>query len=376
VVIDLSHMKGVLVDAEQKTAWAEAGLTLAEFVEATQAHGLATTTGTVGGTGVAGLTLGGGLGWLMGTYGLTIDNLLAVDLVTADGNQVRASANEHPELFWGVRGGGGNFGIVTAFKFQLHPVGPLLAGKVVYPIAQAGEVLRFYREYTSNAPDELTAYACLSTTPDGAPAIAINLCYSGSLEEGERLVYPVRMFGAPLVDLIRPRSYLNMMSQANQGAPAGRCYYEKAATLSVLSDPAIEALIAYGSTCTSPWSQVLIQHVHGAATRVSPTETAFALREESYVICIVAAWDKGEASQANRLIEWTRACWKDLEPCASSGVYVNFLGNEGEGRVRAAYGLNYERLVALKNRYDPHNFFARNQNIKPTIGEGEPCLHR
>jgi hypothetical protein len=376
VVIDLSRMKGILVDAEQKTVWAEAGLTLAEFVEATQAYGLATTTGTVGGTGLAGLTLGGGLGWLMGTYGLTIDNLLAVDLVTADGRVVRASARELPDLFWGVRGGGGNFGIVTAFEFQLHPVGPLLAGKVVYPIAQAGDVLRFYREYTSNAPDELTAYAFLSTTPDGAPVIAINLCYCGSLEAGERLVEPVRKFGAPLVDLIRPRSYLNMISHANRGAPVGRRYYEKAATLSVLSDAAIKALVAYGSAFTSPWSQVLIQHVHGAATRVRPTETAFALREESYVICVVAAWDKGEPSQTIRHIAWTRACWKAIEPFANSGVYVNFLGNESEERVRAAYGCNYERLVALKNRYDPHNFFARNQNIKPTIREPEPCLHR
>ena len=376
MVIDVSRLKRVLVDAEQKTAWAEAGLTLAEFVEATQAYGLATTTGTVGGTGLAGLTLGGGVGWLMGRYGLTIDNLLAVDLVTADGNLVRASAREHADLFWGVRGGGGNFGIVTAFLFQLHPVGLLLAGKVVYPIAQAGDVLRFYREYTSNAPDELTAYARLGSTPAGLPAIAINLCYCGSLEEGERLVRPVQTFGAPLVDLIRPRSYLKMISQANLGAPVGRCYYEKATTLSCLSDEAIEAIVAFGSACTSPGSQVLIQHLHGAATRVGPTETAFALRKESYVISIVAAWDKGEATQMDQHIGWTRGCWRAVEPFASSGVYVNFLGDEGDGRVRAAYGINYERLAALKSRYDPHNFFARNQNIKPTIGEGEPSLHR
>jgi FAD/FMN-containing dehydrogenase len=365
VVIDLSHIKGVLVDAEQKTVWAGAGLTLAEFAEATQAYGLATTTGTVGGTGLAGLTLGGGLGWLMGKYGLTIDNLLAVDLVTATGHVIRASASEHPDLFWGVRGGGGNFGIVTAFEFQLHPVGPVLAGKVVYPIEQAREVLRFYREYTKNAPDELTAYACLSTTPGGLPAIAINLCYCGSLEEGERLVDPVRAFGAPLVDLIRPRSYVKMISQANRGAPEGRCYYEKATTLSYLSDEAIEAIVAFGSDFSSPWSQLLIQHVHGAACRVGPAETAFALRKESYVISIVAAWNKGEVIQTDQHIDWVRACWRALEPFASSGVYVNFLGNEGEGRVRAAYGLNYERLVALKNTYDPLNFFARNQNIKP-----------
>jgi len=369
MVIDLSRMKGIWIDLERKTAWVQAGLTLGEFVQATQAYGLATTTGTVGGTGLAGLTLGGGLGWFMGKYGLTIDNVLSVNLVTADGLVLRASANEHPELFWGVRGGGGNFGIVTAFEFQLHPVGTVLAGKVVYPLECAREVLRFYREYTRTAPDELTVYASLSTTPGSLPTIAISLCYCGLPEEGERLVEPVRRFGLPLADLVRPRSYLKMITQADLGAPAGRSYYEKASTLSDLSDEAIEALVAYGSACTSPWSNVLIQHVHGAASRVGPTETAFALREESYVICMVAAWDESKASQTNQHREWTRACWRAMEPFASSGVYVNFLGNEGEGRVRAAYGVNYERLVALKNRYDPHNFFAHNQNIKPTIYE-------
>lgn len=363
IVIDLSGMKSVSVDPGQRTAWVQAGLTLGEFVRATQAYGLATTTGTVGGTGLAGLTLGGGLGWFMGKYGLTIDNLLAVDLVTADGKVLRASATERPDLFWGVRGGGGNFGIATAFEFQLHPVGQVLAGKVVYPLSKAREVLRFYREYTSRAPDALTAYASLLTTPSGLPAIAISLCYCGALEEGERAVAPLRTFDMPLVDLIRPRSPLKMVTQADMGAPAGRHYYEKASTLSDLSDEAIEALVEYGATCTSPWSQVLIQHVHGAASRVGPTETAFAQRGESYVICIVAAWDGSEASQH---MAWTRACWKALEPYARSGVYVNFLGQEGEGRVQAAYGVNYERLVALKNQYDPTNFFSLNQNIKPS----------
>ena len=365
MVIDLSCMKGIWVDPEKQTAWAQAGLILSEFVQATQAYGLATTTGTVGGTGLAGLTLGGGLGWFMGKYGLTIDNLLSVDLVTADGRLLRASATEHPDLFWGVRGGGGNFGIVTAFELQLHPVGQVLAGRVVYPMERAREVLRFYREYTSSAPDELTAYASLVTTPGGLPAIVISLCYCGPLEEGEHLVEPVRKFGAPLVDLIRPRSYLKLITQADAGAPAGRRYYEKASTLSDLSDEVIETLVEYGTACTSPWSQVLIQHIHGAASRVGPSETAFALRGESYVICMLAAWDDGQANQPHQHIAWTHACWKALEPFASSGVYVNFLGHEGEGRVRAAYGVNYERLVALKNRYDPTNVFALNQNIKP-----------
>ena len=374
IVIDLSCMKGTWLDLVKQRAWAQAGLTLSEFVKATQAFGLATTTGTVGGTGLAGLTLGGGLGWFMGKYGLTIDNLLSVDLVTADGRVLRASATEHPDLFWGVRGGGGNFGIVTAFELQLHPLGQVLAGKVVYPITKAREVLRFYREYTRTVAEELTAYASLMTIADGLRGIAINLCYCGPLEAGERLVEPVRKFGAPLVDLIRPRSYLKLITQADAGAPAGRHYYQKARTLSDLSDEAIEALVEYGTACTSPCSQVLIQHVHGAASRVGPTETAFALRGESYVICMVAAWDNGEASQPHRHIAWARACWKALEPCGSLGVYVNFLGNEGEGPVRAAYGVNYERLMALKHRYDPTNFFHLNQNITPTMKEGEPCL--
>jgi hypothetical protein len=366
IVIDLSQMKGIRVDPVTCTARAEAGLTLGEFVREIQLFGLVTTTGTVAGTGLSGLTLGGGLGWFMGKYGLTIDNLLSVDIVTADGQVKRASATEHPDLFWGVRGGGGNFGIVTAFEFQLHAVGAVLAGKVVYPMSRAREVLRFYREYTSSVPDELTAYASLMTTPDGLPAIAINLCFCGSLDAGERLVEPVRKFGPPLVDLIRPKSYLKLITQADAGAPDGRHYYETARMLKELSDEAIETIADYGVACTSPYSLVLIQHVHGEASRVSPTETAFALREESYVMSIVAAW---EAGQAHLHRAWARTFWTAMQPFASSGVYVNFLGNEGEERVRAAYGVNYERLVALKNTYDPTNFFSLNQNIRPTVSK-------
>lgn len=295
LVIDLSRMKGIWVDQEKHTAWAQAGLRLCEFVRATQAYGLATTPGTVGGTGLAGLTLGGGLGWFMGKYGLTIDNLLSVELVTADGRMLTASATEHSDLFWAVRGGGGNFGNATAFQFH-----------------------------------ELTASAALMTSPDGLPVIAINLCYCGDLQEGERAVSPVRKVGPPLIDLLRLKPYLNMIVQADAGAPPGRHYYERTLTFTCLSDEAIDTIVNAGRVCTSPYSIVLLQHIHGAASRLSPTATAFALREESYVMSVVAAWEEGETRQADQHIAWARALWEAVEPWAKSGVYVNFLGDEGE----------------------------------------------
>jgi FAD/FMN-containing dehydrogenase len=223
ILIDLSLMKAIQVDPTTQTVWAGAGLLLGEFVRETQMFGLGTTVGTNSLTGLSGLTLGGGIGWLMGKYGLTVDNLLAVDIVTADGQVRRASATEHPDLFWGVRGGGGNFGVVTSFKFQLHPVGRLLAGMVVHPMARAREVLRFYREYTSKAPDELTCLALFATMPDGLAAVIIALCYCGPLDEGERVIAPVRNFGPPLVDLIQPMSYLDLTTMIDMTAPDGRC---------------------------------------------------------------------------------------------------------------------------------------------------------
>lgn len=368
IVIDLSCMKSVGVDPVKRTAWVQAGVTLGEFVRETQLFGLATPVGTASETGLAGLTLGGGMGWLMGKYGLTIDNLLAVGIVTADGQVLKASATEHADLFWGVRGGGGNFGIVTAFKFQLHPVGPLLAGMILYPVAQAKEVLHFYREFSSTAPDELTAGAGLATTPDGHPAAALVLCYCGPLEEGERLIAPIRAFGSPLADLIRPMSYLELISILDAFVPRGRHYYSKARSLKHLSDEALQTIIDYGAVCPSPLRQIVLQHLHGATSRVDPTETAFALRNDHYSLQIMTEWDEDTAGQADTYIGWTRALWKATESFATKGVYINFLGGneDGEARVQDSYDVNYERLVRVKNTYDPTNFFRINQNIKPT----------
>jgi FAD/FMN-containing dehydrogenase len=369
LVIDLAPMKRVQVDPVKRRAWVQAGVTLGEFVRETQVFGLATPVGTASDTGLAGLTLGGGVGWLMGKYGLTIDNLLSVEIVTVDGHVLRASPTEHAELFWGVRGGGGNFGVVTTFEFQLHPVGPLLAGMVLHPVEKASEVLHFYREFSSRVPDELTAYVVLLTSPDGLPVIAIALCYCGPLDEGKRLIEPVRTFGNPLLEAIRPMSYLELISLNNAAVPRGRHYYSTANSLKNLSEEVIETIVDYGSARTSPWSLVSLIHVHGAASRVGLTETAFALRQEHYALQIAAAWNEDMASEASTHIAWARALRKATEPFATSGVYLNLLGNHGEGsmQVQASYGANYERLVALKNTYDPTNFFHLNQNIKPTV---------
>jgi FAD/FMN-containing dehydrogenase len=362
LVIDLSRMKGITIDPIRLTARAEPGLTLGEFVRAIEAEGLLTTTGVISGTGMAGLTLGGGMGWLMGKYGLTIDNLLAVEIVTADGQIRAADENEHGDLLWAVRGGGGNFGVVTAFEYQLHPAEPLLAGMVVHPIERARDVLRFYRDFTVNAPDELTTYAAFARTPDGQPVIGLTLCYAGPRAEAERAIAPLRQFGPPLVDLIRPMSYYELITMLDAGAPDGRNYYEKANTLPALTDEAIDQLVAFGTARTSPFSQLMIQHVHGAAARVAPDATAFALRFDHYVTGFVAAWDQGPADAH---IAWARDGFAATAPYAARGAYVNFLNDDGEERVRAAYGANYARLARIKAKYDPANVFRLNQNIKP-----------
>ena len=309
----------------------------------------------------------------MGKYGLTIDNLLAVEIVTADGCVLRASASEHADLFWGVRGGGGNFGIVTDFAFQLHPVGPLLVGMVAHPLDRARDVLRLYRDFTRTAPDELTISAGFVTPPGGPPAVAIVFCYCGPLEEGERLVEPIRTFGSPIFNQLRPMPYLDLISFVDAGTPAGRHYYSKTRSFQQLSDEMIETLIESSRGRTSPFSQLVFQHVHGAVCRVGAIETAFALRDEHYALHLTAAWEDSEASQH---IAWLRSCWTALEPFATGEAYLNFMDDPGEEPVlvQTAYGTNYKRLVALKNRYDPGNFFHINQNIKPVEPDWDSML--
>jgi FAD binding domain len=299
LVIDLSPMKRVQVDPVKRTARAQAGLMLGECLRETQLFGLGIPVGTASETGLAGLTLGGGTGWLMGKYGLTIDTLLAVEIVTADGRVLRASVDEHPDLFWAVRGGSGNFGVVTTFEFRLHPLSTFLAGMLHYPVARAREVLHLYRDLTHTAPDELTAGAALASIPDGVPIVTLGLCYCGTLAEGERLLEPIKTLGTPLVNLIRPMSYLEVISMLDAIVPSGRHYYSKARSLDTLSEELFDIMIKTHTARPSPWTQIVLQHVHGATSRVSPTETAFALRKEYHSLQIMASWTENEALEAD-----------------------------------------------------------------------------
>jgi hypothetical protein len=367
LLIDLSAMKGIRVDPAKRTARAEAGLTWGEFDHETQAFGLATNGGFVPTTGIAGLTLGGGLGFLMRHFGLTCDNLLSVDIVTAASQLLTASPTENADLFWGVRGGGGNFGIVTSFEYQLHPVGPtVLGGLVIHPLSKAKEVAQFYREFTSNAPDEITMHLAFLTLPDGQQVAAFVPCYSGALEKGEKVTRPLREFGSPMMDTLSPMLYTEVQAQGGALYPPGRLSYWKSSFLTDLSDDAIETLIARFAATPSPFSIAAIEHLGGAISRVGKDETAFGDRNARYSLIITSDWIDPAESEKN--IRWARELWEAMKPFESESVYVNYLGTEGEDRVKAAYGpAKYERLVALKNKYDPTNFFRLNQNIKPTV---------
>jgi FAD/FMN-containing dehydrogenase len=374
IVIDLSRMKRIEVNATSRIARVQAGLTWGEFDRATQMRGLATTGGIVSRTGIAGLTLGGGIGWLMRKFGVTCDNLLSAHIVTAGGRHLSASADENQDLFWGLRGGGGNFGIATEFEYRLHEVGPVLAGTVYYPAAKARDVLRFYRDYIADIPDELTTMFVYMAAPyapslfkflgDG-PAVAIHVCYTGLLEAGERVLKPLRVFGPPLEDAVRVMPYAELQSMLDPGAAPYLRNFWKSSYLKSLSDEAIEGLAAFSETMTSPLSQMHLQHLGGAVRMVGEDEMAFSHRDALCVLNIVTKWkDPGESEKH---IQWTRDFEVAMRPFSTGGVYVNFLGEEGEDRVKAAYGTEkYSRLVVLKDKYDPTNFFRLNQNIKPT----------
>ncbi len=369
IMIDLSGMRSVRVDPAARTARVEPGATWGDFDHETLAFGLATTGGVVSSTGVAGLTLGGGIGWLHGRHGLSCDNLLSVDIVTADGRLLHASSDENPDLFWGVRGGGGNFGIVTSFEFRLHPVDMVVGGLVIYPAQLARDILRSYRAFVANAPDEFTSTAILTTSPEGHPVLIIGACYNGPIEEGIEFIRPLREFAPPIVDMLGPIPYRVLQTMTDAGFPAGMLNYWKSNFVNDLDDELIDILLERFSVVASPKTALLIEACGGMMRRVDPEATAFHHRNSPYNILIVGIWTDPTRNETN--IDWVRATWNAIQPFSSGGVYVNYLGresDEGSNRIDTAYGAEkFARLTALKNRYDPTNLFSMNQNIRPTV---------
>ncbi len=375
IVIDLGPMKGIQVDPQARTARAEPGLTWAEFDHETQAFGLGVTGGLVSSTGIAGYTLGGGLGHLVRKHGLAADNLISADVVTADGRLIHASEDENSELFWGLRGGGGNFGIVTALEYQLHQVGQLvLGGPVFYPGDEAGKVLRFYREFTANLPDELTTLVTMLTAPPapfipeewhGRKLVGVLAAWSGSLDEGAKVVEPLRSIAEPVADLLGPIPYTALQGLLDPLWPRGTRTYMKAGYLRELDDHAIDTLVASHQGATSPPSEIHVHHMGGAFARVPDDATAYGERQAPYIVNALAVSHADDPFEPH--IDWARELYDVLEPSLTGGAYINYLSAEGEQRVQAAYGpAKFARLQALKDEYDPTNLFHLNQNIPPT----------
>jgi hypothetical protein len=358
-------MKGIHVDAKNHTARVQGGATLGDVDRETHLFGLAVPAGVVSKTGIAGLTLGGGVGWLVRKYGMTCDNVLSMDIVTADGKPRVASATENEDLFWALRGGGGNFGVVTSFEFRLHPVSTVLGGLVMYPRERAVEILRFYRHFTQSAPEELTVYSALVHTPEGIPAVAIIGCYCGDLIEGEKVFKPLRTFSPPMVDMIQVMPFPQMQTILDGAFPHGNYNYWKSTFLRELSDDAIDVLVEHASQATSLLTGVAIEYYGGAASRVGVTETAFAQRQSQYNIGILAQWTDAGESQGH--IAWARDLANAMRPFSSGAYFLNFLGDEGQDTIKASFGANYDRLLATKMKYDPTNFFSLNQNLKPQV---------
>ncbi|MHA2347157.1 MAG: FAD-binding oxidoreductase [Candidatus Hodarchaeales archaeon] len=376
MVIDLSRMKGVRVDPNSRTARAQAGVTLGELDRETQVFGLSVPSGIVTTTGIAGLTLGGGFGYISRKYGLSIDNLISVDMVTAEGEFLTVSKTENEDLFWGIRGGGGNFGIVTSFEYKLQSIGPIvLGGMLLHPMEDAQAFLRFYRDFIANAPDELTVVPLLRLAPPapflpkelhGKPVVGVIVLYVGSIEKGEPLIAPLRQYGKPLIDGIGPKPFRALQSMLDATAKPGFHYYVKSEFLPSLNDDIIDTLVEHASRITSPLSVIAGFHLGGAVSRVDEEATAYSHRDAVYSLILNTAWN--DPAESDEHIQWTRDFWKALQPLSSGGSYVNFQSHdEGEDRVKTTYGTaKLERLSMLKKKYDPSNFFSLNRNIKPS----------
>ncbi len=363
LMIDLSEMKAIHVDPAKRRVRAEPGLSLGEFDRETQAFGLATTLGIVSNTGIAGLTLGGGIGWLNGNYGLACDNVVSFEVVTADGQLLRASAEENADLFWALRGGSGNFGVVTSFEYNLHAVGPVLAGMSVHPYSNAVSVLRFYIEFAASCPDELSTALAMLCLPDGTPIVAMVACYCGDLREGEKAIKALRSFGTPILDNIQPMDYAVLQSILDSAFPPRQQHYWKSNFVRTLTEEGIEVLVEGMSRKPSPLTIAYLQQMHGVAGRLPPSATAFPHRGDHFDFSLLSQWTDTTAREPN--ISWTGELYKALRPYMEESVYVNNLGEEGSDRVRAAYGPNFDRLAGIKTKYDAANFFHLNHNIAP-----------
>jgi FAD/FMN-containing dehydrogenase len=373
LVIDLSKMKAAQVDPARRRVTIEGGATLADLDAATQAHGLATPVGINSTTGIAGLTLGGGFGWLSRKYGMTVDNLESAEVVTAAGEELRASATEHPDLFWALRGGGGNFGVVTRFEFRLHPVGPnVLSGLIVYPISEGKSVLQQYREFIARAPEELSVWTVLRHAPPlpflpasvhGKEIVALALIYTGDPKQGEPLIEPLRKFGTPVGEHVGAQPYVAWQQAFDPLLTPGARNYWKSHNLATLKDGLIDTVISYTLKLPSPQTEIFLGAIGGATTRPAPDAMAYAHRDAKFVMNVHGRWE--DPADDKRVIAWARDFFNASAPFASGGVYVNFLTADEGDRVRSAYGPNYDRLAQVKRKYDPNNLFRVNQNIVP-----------
>ena len=373
VTIDFSKMKNVRVDAGKRRAYVQPGATLANLDEATQAHGLATSVGINSTTGIAGLTLGGGFGWLTRKYGMTVDNLVSIDMITAEGKKIRASENDNADLFWAIRGGGGNFGVVTQFEFQLFPLGPeIVAGLIVFPFNQAKQVLTSYRQFVASAPEDLNVWVVLRKAPPlpflpenvhGKEVVLLPIFYSGAVAEAEKLIAPLRTFGDAHGEHIGAQPYVQWQKAFDPLLTPGARNYWKSHNYTELADGALNAIIEFAGKLPSPYCEIFIAQIAGAPNRVAPNAMAYGHRDAKFVLNVHGRWE--EAKDDQKCISWAREFFKASAPYASAGAYVNFMTAEESERVAGAYGSNYERLVEIKRRYDPENVFHCNQNIKP-----------